>query len=67
MTFCILKSGRKVMKATCWDRLISHRSIIDPGGGGPRESRLYEVLIDAVVPVGVEWADAKLESSEPVK
>jgi hypothetical protein len=66
MTFCILKLGRKVMKATVGIGL-SHRSIIDPGGGGPRESRLYEVLIDAVVPVGVELADAQLESSEPVK
>jgi hypothetical protein len=66
MTFCILKAGRKVMKAASWDWLIPQ--VHDRSRWRwTKGIKTYEELIDAVVPVGVELADAKLESSEPVK
>jgi hypothetical protein len=60
-----------------WRQLVgmglSHKSIRDPGGGGPRESRLLVELRDGPDVSAVEsvleldHAEAKLESSEPLK
>jgi hypothetical protein len=60
-----------------WRQLVgiglSHKSISDPGGGGPSESRLKvdgqdgpDVSVVEVVRE-LDHAEAKLESSEPVK